>query len=165
MLCAQEPPISTQGDGTHLHGGDLANVPCLHRLVESSRGGEHTLRRHQHTHMLLRQPPCKREAYATPIPQSGRRRTCMLVAWPTSHALTSSSNVERHGALEMRFCISVTKLTSHVETEPCVASASVMSAHHSLSAPTRLLLSLKTSPGARSDAPQLPSPATKRHDT
>eukprot|EP00964_Phaeocystis_antarctica_P128863 scaffold92693_cov61-Phaeocystis_antarctica.AAC.3 len=55
-------------------------------------------------------------------------------------------------------------LTSHVETEPCVASASVMSVHHSLSAPARLLLSPKTPPGVGSDAPQLPSPATKRHD-
>ena len=39
-VCAQELPwpllIPTQA-AAHLHAGDLANVPCFHWLVESSR--------------------------------------------------------------------------------------------------------------------------------
>ena len=43
--------------------------------------------------------------------------------------------------------MSVTALTSHEETWPCVVYASVGLVHHSLSAPVRLLLSPKAAPG------------------
>ena len=83
----------------HRHAGDLTNVPSSHGLVEIARGGEHTLRRHQHV-----QTVCGRlQPILSTIPILQPRRTSMLVTWPTSHALTFSSNVRRHaqGTLNM----------------------------------------------------------------
>jgi hypothetical protein len=73
----------------------------------------------------------------------------MLVTWPTSHALRSSSNVDLHadGRRSRSFSISVTALTSHDEIGPCVACAAATSAHHSPSPASRLALSLNADAG------------------
>eukprot|EP00964_Phaeocystis_antarctica_P035179 scaffold20065_cov60-Phaeocystis_antarctica.AAC.3 len=71
----------------------------------------------------------------------------MLVTCPTSHALRSSSNVERHVTPYRRDAMSVTALTSHAEIRPCVACATAASAHHSPSATWRLALSLNADAG------------------
>ena len=66
----------------------------------------------------------------------------MVVTWPTSHALRSSSNVPLPATSYRSFSISVTALTSHAEIGPCVACAAAASAHHSPSAAWRLSLLL-----------------------
>ena len=66
---------------------------------------------------------------------------CILVTWLTSHALMSSSKVERHGASLTRFCRLVMASKSQVDIWPYVAVASATSVHHSVSASTRLFLS------------------------
>ena len=82
---------------------------------------------------------------------------CILVTWLTSHALMSSSKVERHGASLTRFCRSVMASTSHVDIWPYVAVASATSVHHSFSASTRLLLSTNADAAVRAWASSSPS--------
>ena len=69
--CKQEAcvaPNPQKQAAAHPHVNDLANVPCLHGLVESSRPAEHILRRASTCDMLLPQPPCKQEVYVAPNP-------------------------------------------------------------------------------------------------
>ena len=78
----------TQRAAAHLHGGDLADVPSCHRLVESTRSIEHRLRRAS-TRTRLMWPPLSGVCVQEPCdPDAGRRRTCMVVTWPTSQAST-----------------------------------------------------------------------------
>ena len=103
QLCVRKsspvPLLIPTRAAAHRHAGDLANVPSSHGLVENARGGEHILRRHQHIQTVC---GCLQPILST-IPILQPRRTSMLVTWPTSHALTFSSNVRRHaqGTLNM----------------------------------------------------------------
>jgi len=55
--CACRSPVTmTHRAAAHLHVGDLANVPSIHRLVESTREMEHALRHASTRTRLLTAP-------------------------------------------------------------------------------------------------------------
>jgi len=89
---------SVRGAEHRRHAGDLANVPRSHGLVESMYCGEHVLREPTARarrvtvcgcpSVLAKEPPTALPKTYSSGSQRGRRRTSMLVTWPTSHAPT-----------------------------------------------------------------------------
>ena len=84
-------PIPTRA-AAHRHAGDLANVPCFHGLVETTRVAEHFLCRASTSTRLvaasLSSCVCTRAPLCPSQSRHRRRRTAMVETLPTFQAAT-----------------------------------------------------------------------------